>query len=71
MYLDMIITKEGYKLKLDEEELLEALNNGELTEKDIKNAYEIYEYLENKYYNNIDKLKKFTKELINKYSVKE
>ena len=68
MYLDMIITKEGNLLQLDEDELIAAYKNKELTKEDLDNAYEIYNYLENKYYKDINKLKKFTNELINKYS---
>ncbi len=68
MYLDMIITKEGNILHLDEDELIEAYKNKELTKEDLDNAYDIYNYLENKYYKDINKLKEFTNELINKYS---
>ena len=68
MYLDMIITKEGNKIMMDEDELIDAYKLGELTKQDIDNAYDIYNYIENKYYKNIDKLKEFTKKLVDKYS---
>lgn len=68
MYLDLIITKEGNIIKMDEEELIDAYNKGELTKEDLDNAYDIYNYLVDKYYNNLDELKEFTNDLINKYS---
>ena len=68
MYLDLIITKEGNIIKMDEEELIDAYNKGELTKEDLDNAYDIYNYLVDKYYNNLDELKELTNYLINKYS---
>jgi len=68
MYLDMIITKESNLIQMDEDELIDAYNNKELTKEDLNAAYEIYNYLENKYYKDINKLKEFTNYLINKYS---
>ena len=68
MYLDLIITKEGNIIKMDEEELIDAYNKGELTKEDLDNAYDIYTYLVDKYYNNLDELKELTNYLINKYS---
>lgn len=68
LYLDMIITKEEKELILDEDELLKALDKGEITRKDVDNAYQILHYLENKYVSNIDKLKLFTEELFKKYN---
>ena len=68
MYLDLIITMEGNIIKMDEEELIDAYNKGELTKEDLDNAYDIYNYLVDKYYNNLDELKELTNYLINKYS---
>ena len=67
LYLDMVITKEGKKLILDENELLDAYNSSDITKDDVDNAYKILEYLEKKYYGDIDSLKNFTNDLKDKY----
>ena len=64
LYLDMIITKEEQELILDEDELMNAFSNGEITKEDVDNAYKVLRYLENKYFNNIEELKEFTNRLI-------
>lgn len=63
LYLDMVITKEKNKLILDENELVEACENKDITKDDVEKAYKILEYLENKYYNNIEDLIKFTNDV--------
>ena len=60
LYLDMVITKEKNKLILDEDELLDAYKNEDITKDDFEKAYEILNYLDIKYYNNIDELVNFT-----------
>lgn len=60
LYLDMIILPSGEKLVLDENELLAAFNNGEITQDDVNIAYKTLNELENKYVNNLDALIRFT-----------
>lgn len=70
LYLDMIITPEGEKLIVDENELIEAFNNHEITQEDLDSAYQTLQYLENKYVNNLDELIKFTNYLSAKFNSK-
>lgn len=60
LYLDMIIMPNGQKLVLDEEELLGALNRGEITQTDVDLAYQTLRDLETKYVKNLDDLEKLT-----------
>ena len=64
LYLDMVITKDKEKSILDEDELIDAYNRKEITKEDLDNAYKTIEYLENKYYNNFNELKKLTDYLL-------
>lgn len=70
LYLDMIITPNGEKLVIDENELLEAFQNGDITKEDVDSAYQTLRYLENKYVNNLDELVKFTNYLCDKFRSK-
>ena len=56
LYLDMIITPDGQKLVLDEEELLDALNRGEIIQSDVDLAHETLKKLEIMYVSNLDNL---------------
>ena len=56
LYLDMVITPQGSKLILDEDELQEALNRGEITKEDATLAYKTLEGLDKKYVQNKDEL---------------
>lgn len=67
LYLDMIITPNGEKIVIDENELLEALRNGDIIKEDVDSAYFTLSYLENKYVNNLDELVKFTNYLCDKF----
>lgn len=60
LYLDMIITPEGKEIVLDEEELLKAKENKEITIEDVDNAYKTLEILKEKYLNDFISLKDFT-----------
>lgn len=60
LYLDLVITKEGKHIVLDEDELLQALKDGDITNDDVNDAYKTLEYLKNKYVNDFEKLKSFT-----------
>lgn len=70
LYLDMIITPIGEKIIIDENELLEALKNGDITQEDVDSAYQTLDYLENKYVNNLDELVKFTNFMCDKFKRK-
>lgn len=69
LYLDLIITKEDKKIIADEDELLDAKENGLITQSDVDNAYRTLKYLEEKYYDNLEKLKEFTVELKSKFHI--
>ena len=60
LYLDMIIMPNGQKLVLDEEELINALNKGEIMQSDVDLAYQTLKQLEDQYANNFDYLVKLT-----------
>ena len=60
LYLDMVITPDGEKLVLDEDELLGARDRGEITQFDVFSAYSTLRELENKYFNNINELMNIT-----------
>ena len=60
LYLDMIIMPNGQKLVLDEEELIDALNKGEILQSDVDLAYQTLKQLEFQYVNNFDYLVKLT-----------
>jgi len=55
------------KIIADENELLEVRKNGEITQNDVESAYNTLKYLEEKYVNNIVKLKEFTENLKRNY----
>ena len=67
LYLDMIITPDGEKIVIDEEELLEARDNGIITEEDVDSAYKTLKELEDKYANNLDELTRLTNCLLSKF----
>lgn len=60
LYLDMVITPNGQKIVLDEDELLRAFENREITQSDVDNAYQTLNFLEKRYYLNLDFLKELT-----------
>ena len=60
LYLDMTITPEGKKIILDEDELLEALNKGEITKEDVEFAYKILKEIESMYASNVPYLIELT-----------
>jgi len=60
LYLDMIITPDGQKLVLDEEELIDAFNRGEIVQSDVDLAYQTLKKLENLYASNLDDLIQLT-----------
>ena len=68
LYLDMIITPDGKQIVIDEDELLNAEKNGDITSGDVSDAYKTLDYLKEKFVNNFENLKEFTKELEIKFS---
>lgn len=69
LYLDMIITPAGKEIVVDEDELLEAKQKGDITQEDVTNAYKTLKELENKYANNIDELNKLTAYLLDRFKL--
>lgn len=63
LYLDMIIMPDGQKLVLDEDELIDAFNRGEITQSDVDLAYQILKQLEIQYASNSDDLLNLTNKL--------
>lgn len=60
LYLDMIIMPNGEKIILDEDELLEALDKGEIMQFDVDLAYKTLNKLEIMYANNLNYLIELT-----------
>ncbi len=70
LYLDMVITPLGEELILDEDELLEARDNGVITQSDVEEAYQTLNQLEEKYAKNFDKLIVLTDYLKSEFKIK-
>lgn len=70
LYLDMVITPNGEKLVIDEDELLEARDKGDITQADVDSAYQTLSELEEKYVNNIQELIKLTNYLNEQFNRK-
>ena len=60
LYLDMIIMPNGKKIVLDEDELIEALNQGKIMQLDVDLAYQTLKQIESQYVNNFEYLIKLT-----------
>lgn len=61
LYLDMVILPTKEVFVLDEDELLSAYNNGEITKSLLDHAYKTLEYLKEKYVSDFSELDKLTK----------
>ena len=70
LYLDMIVTPNGERIVIDEEELLEARDKGDITQVDVDSAYQTLRELEEKYVNNIQELIKLTNYLNEQFNRK-
>ena len=55
---------------IDEDELLEAFNKGDILKKDVEVTYQTLSYLENTYINNLEELVKFINYLSKKFKLK-
>ncbi len=60
LYLDMVILPTKEVIILDEDELLNAYKNNEITKDMVEHAYKTLEHLKEKYANNIEELITFT-----------
>ena len=69
LYLDLVIMPNGERIVIDEDELLNAKENGDITQEDVKLAYEILKKLDNKYVNNLNELINLTNYLLNKFKL--
>ena len=67
LYLDLVISPNGEYLVLDEDELLKAEKEGDITHKDVEDAYKILEYLKDKYVNNFDIFNELSYELLDMF----
>ncbi len=67
LYLDLVILPNGDNIELDEDELLEAFNNGVITQDDVDSAYATMKTIKEKYVNHFDELKELTEFLVNKF----
>lgn len=67
LYLDLVITPNGDKIVLDEDELLEARQKGVITQTDVDDAYNTLSLLDDKYAKNMDELEKLTNYLLNRF----
>ena len=67
LYLDMVIMPDGKSIVLDEDELVEALHKGEVTQSDADNAYKVLGELKNKYVDHFDDLISLTTYLYDKF----
>ena len=60
LFLDMIITPNGEKIIIDEDELIDALNKKVIEQNDVDLAYKTIKELEIKYVNDLEYLKQLT-----------
>lgn len=70
LYLDMIVTPNGERIIIDEDELLKARDEGYITQVDVDSAYQTLRELEEKYVNNIQELIKLTNYLNEQFNRK-
>ena len=67
LYLDLVIMPNGEKLVIDEDELVAAKDNGDITQEDVDNAYDVLQELIEKYVNNVEELTKLTNYLLSRF----
>ena len=65
LYLDLVIRNNGNQRVLDENELEDALNKGDITKEDFDMAYSTMKEIQEKYGNNLEKLNELTYTLYN------
>ena len=69
LYVDIVITPNGRKEILDEEELMDALNNNEITQKDVELVYETVKLIEDKFVNNFSYLTDLTDKFFKMFDI--
>ena len=69
LYVDIVITPNGRKEILDEEELMDALNKNEITQKDIELVYETVKLIEDKFVNNFSYLTDLTDKFLKMFDI--
>ena len=69
LYLDLVIMPNGERIVIDEDELLNAKENGDITQEDVKLAYEVLKKLDNKYVSNLNELINLTNYLLSKFKL--
>ena len=69
LYLDLVIMPNGERIVIDEEELLNAKENGDITQEDVKLAYAVLKKLDNKYVSNLNELINLTNYLLSKFKL--
>ena len=67
MYLDMVIMPNGKKIILDEDELLEARNEGIISQEEMDSAYNTLRELEKKYASCLEDLIRLTEYFKNRF----
>lgn len=68
LYLDIVFKSNGKWITLDEDELEEALNLGDITKEDYDLAYKTYNEIIELYGNDFESLKNLTHKLLNEFN---
>lgn len=68
LFLDMVVTPDGKKHILDEDELANALKNGVISKKEYELAYEVLGRVEKQFGDNFEYLLDFTEYICNSFS---
>ena len=69
LYVDIVITPNGRKEILDEEELMDALNKNEITQEDVELVYETVKLIEDKFVNNFSYLTDLTDKILKMFDI--
>lgn len=69
LYVDIVITPNGRKEILDEEELMDALNKNEITQNDVELVYETVKLIEDKFVNNFSYLTDLTDKFLKMFDI--
>lgn len=68
LFLDMVVTPDGKKHILDEDELEEALKNGVISKQEYDSAYEVLRRIEKQFGDNFEYILDFTEHIRNAFS---
>jgi len=64
VFLDLVITPEGGTITLDEDELQEGFDKGDISKEDFDNAYVVHGQILNSKWNNVDYLNEISSKLL-------